>query len=488
VQGLGGELDRWRQSRADLESKLFLAGLRETLGLGLTSPALEAVGLAPQRPALIVKASPNAPATVQLGLSDHRRFRAWLSRVAGTDRRSIPFGRERATVLFPDSDLPIVCLIRIRDGYCQFGSTKGPDPVRALKRAVNSGGNRLPVNSAMADAVAALPSDADLYLLVRPKRWSQHLARALVGHAVRSHRFDPPGVRRRATAKLERKAREVQTALREIRAMAFAFSYHETRARLRGQVVVEESAARRLRSAIDTAPSRATMRRWANTPALISARFHLKPTAAEQLLAATGFSLPGAKLSGGLAILALGLDTECASAKTHDETGAAALPFVVPIAGAIGLEQKLDSEAFQQLQHWLPHPSEPGRFRYHPLSGSGDQTVELRLRDEVVLVGTGSGSGAAAARRWDSSQKHLQQSVRPTADARRFVEIEIDLAAITAALATANFDANVRSELHALRQFHQQLRPALGRYRRIRLRGETKDRAKRLSFELDALR
>jgi hypothetical protein len=433
----------------------------------LTPGGLREAGIDAAAPVVLI---PNVRAEVtviRFGLSDRRAFEAWLDRIGGRERKRIPVGAETASVLALDSERPIICLARHKQAICQLGVSQGPNVIADLARVVAEGGSTYSRLPGVITAHDRLPRDSVLYAFANPSPLARDAALLQAERERRRTRF--ADVRTRAASEEESRrmtARLVKWS-RWIDGVAAAVLTGE-RTGVRVELTASSMGKRLLAAALPERRTDDLIGRWAETPALFSALVHADPTFVQRAAEQFGLDLPKDALSGTVALLGLGLDSECPSAKQ----GAVAeldWAFLIPSALNVGIATTEAAERLHQLLSlrfpivpikppWLEHARPPfaGIAQGSP--------YEIHVLDRMLIVGTGIGSGAAALRRLAS----IQPTAKPSARAP-FIRASLHPRAIDAAFAAGAFGREHRRELLAIESLRLQLKPLMERIDSIEL-------------------
>jgi hypothetical protein len=434
----------------------------------------EDAGIDGDAPAWVVPSFGDQPALARFGLADHRRFEAFAARRAA-GRGRLRIGAMPAWVFDADLPSPIACTRRERWLYCQRGVSPEREPFAHLERLLEAPGRRLAHHDGLQAAAAQLDPDADLLWVLRPDAAASHLAGLWLAQVEHELRLAPPELRRRREADARRWTAWFHQRARWLRGLAGSVDLETLRVAV--DVALEPAGAELVRSIAGRPRPDDRLSGWVKTPAIARAVAHLTPEVTADLLQRSGLSLPVDRLSGSIAALALGLDAECPAAKRGGPKEASALPFVFPMAAAIGLVDGAGRE-----RRWLVQALgiEPPRAAGNVLmSGlAHGSPYEVRAANEAVLIGTGPGAGAAAARRWSGA---MPIEVAPAA----FAEIAIDLRALDAALGSASFGGETRRELRELASWLERSRPAREPFTRIEAKLSALDRGERLHLELE---
>lgn len=469
-----------------------------------TAKELVALGLDPAGSAILVRNLTEDALVVGFALSSRPRFEQWLARISGGELGHLAISGEQASVLGPDSDLPITCLSRQSHGYCQVGLSRGGDPIAALKAVVRGGGPTLD-QTGITRAIRGLPDDAHAYLVINSDPAVKVATKLIALHAQRRHRFDAPLGRKRAQERALAMIQRVRQYGEIVDGAVLGLYFSRDDVTVRTELALTERGGKLARELSSARESGEVIARWSNTPVLARLLVRMRADHAHELFSALGFSVPESTLSGTLALLLFGIDTECPLAKkgqpNEDRLGWA---FLLPSAIAVGLDAPRSADV---VQHALasaiakdavttgrdgsgtpasvavvPQAGLRSPESRPPLSGRAfGSSFEIHVLDDLVLVGTGPGSGAAALRRLES----LPPSRGPrTAEPVPFLEGSINLRAVDAAFAAGNFDDDNRSDLIMLAAVRQRLKPLLERVSEVRFSARAVDRRARIDLEL----
>lgn len=456
-----------------IDGRQLALQVEKAVGADLTTVAgLQEVGVETKRAALIVVGVGRQPHLLRVGLHDRRRFDAWLSRWARAQRRFVALDGERVFVLFPESDAPLACLLRMRDAFCQVGLAPGELPLEPLRQFAGHHGKLIGTDDGVRAAAERLEPGADAYILVQSGPIVELGADALIAHSRRLHRFDPKAMQRQAARRAEAQAQRLRERGRRVEGMAAAVSFATDAIRVHSEVQLSAAGAAELRQVAATTPTAGPLSAWSRTPALARLLVHLTPESASTLMAQLNLPVPASRLSGTIATLALGLDTEAECAKAGGPHDAKVIPFVVPLAAAIELRGPIDPAWLDAAQ-----PAANGVVR-REVYGS---PFEIRAEPQVLLVGTGPGSGAAAHRRWLSRKAATTSGSTPP-----FLQAQLDLQAIDAAFAAGSFSDTSRRELLVAERIHRQMKPWLRGFRHIGVKAWTPENARTLTVRLAA--
>lgn len=478
---LEAQLDRLSPSAA--LQRVWFEGIAEVIGGPVNPATFRRLGIGVDRELGLIFDPDANVAIVRFALSDRRRFEAWLARTVPEERRSMEIGRERAIVLYPDSEMPIICLLRVSHAHCQLGTGEEERPGRALQRLTTEGIRPLAEASDFKLLRAGLDEHADALVFVRPKRFTSGVDAFLEARTRRAHRFASNRDQRGMHGRAESRARLLRSWLSEGRLAALSLSLDRGRVDGRLQVVLEPRAAERLAVLVPTDPPSNDIMAWSDTPSLARLLLRLEPSAAAALYELLGLQLPSDSVDGSFSAHLLGVDTECRAAKSLAKDPRAPL-FFMPVAAAIGLRGPVDAKTM------IMQPGSAGAralfsgVQLEP-TGTDGQTfraehlgspLEVRMLDGVALMGTGHGAAAAAERRWSAR-------VAPRSRRNAFLELSVDLAAVRAALAAARIERS-NEELKRLHAMEQKMDLWLAEMRRLDLSAALVPSAPQLTVHL----
>lgn len=471
-------------SSSGLAHRAFWSGIAEVIGGPVEPATFRRLGVAVDRDVALLLDPAAGVTIVRFGLDDRRRFEAWLARTVPEDRRSMDLGRERAIVLYPDSDLPIICLLRVRHAHCQIGEGQGARPGAALQQLMSESIRPLVEAADLAAVRPHIQNDAELLAFLRPRLLAPGLAAWMGDRARRAHRFGPPEEQRRVLERHAERARVLRGWVDDGRLVALSLAIDRGRVRGRAHAVLEPRAAERLASLVSARPPGPDVVAWSHTPALARFFSRLEPEAASAFFALLGLDLPASVLDGNFAALLLGIDAECKAAKSAGQDPRARL-FYLPLAAAVGLRAPVDAKRMiLERQEGAPLALFSGvRFETDPdqrtlRAEHLGSPLEVRVLDRVALMGTGHGAAAAAERRWSAT-------VEPRVGPVGFLEASVDLAAVRAALSGARLEGASNRDLKHLQAAERRLDIWLGDMRRLHLGAHLATRAPQLTVELD---
>lgn len=478
---LEARLERVAPSASAFAHQAVLDGLVEVIGGPVQPSTFRRLGIAVDREVALIS-DPEAGVTiVRFALHDRRRFEAWLSRTVPEERRSMDLGRERAIVLYPDSELPIICLLRVSHAHCQIGTGHGQRPGEALSRLVSAGIRPL---SDAADVQAVRPhlhEDADLMAFIRPKLLIPSVEAWADARTRRSRRFRGAAEHTSSSVHSKYVVRVARSWLGGSRLLAFSFAFDRGAFDTRMHAILEGPAAARLGAFVSSEAPEAVLATWSQTPALARLLMRLEPSAASALLEALGLDLSADALNGTVSALLLGVDSECQAARSLVKDPRAHL-FYLPMAVALGLRAPVDARRMFRSGSEGESTSLFSGVRFR--EGADPRTLqaehfgsslEVRVLERVLLMGTGEGTVAAAERRWDA------RIDRPS-NSGGFLELSVDLSAVRAALASARIERS-SDDLKRLRAMEQKLDLWMAHMRRVDLHARMAESAPQLSVE-----
>ncbi|MCC7384432.1 MAG: hypothetical protein IT384_21475 [Deltaproteobacteria bacterium] len=453
-------------------------------GVDLSDPkALATIGI-DAHSALIVMLDPaGGPLLAQLALRDPGRFEAFLAQASHARTRA---GDSVAYVLVPRSgrdEGAMGCTVRGMVASCQLGLSARGEPLAELQRLIDAPSRRYAHSAGLAQATARLPADADAYVLARADALAPLASQAVVAHALREARFAPPDQRRRSERVARARAVFLHQYLHSVEGAALALDLDKREVRIRAELVLDERGAALMRDLVRRPLERDPLARWAESPALARLIVHLRPEIAADLLARAGLALPAPRLSGSLAVLALGLDTECGAAKAGAPPDPETLPFIFPTALAVGLASRLDRGA-GWLNEALGIPASASRDGVLQAGHAYGSPFELRAADEALLIGTGLGAGSAASRRWERMAPPAQRAPAP----RPVLEAVVSLPAVAAALGGGAFNEETRAELRELADLHRRWQPVLERFAELTVHTDSSDAGRGLRVDVQLTR
>jgi len=453
-----------------------------------TDEGLRSMGLDPRAPVTVVWRPELGMTVVSFGLQSRPKFERWLDQIGGGQGRTrIPLGGEQASVLAPDAATPVTCLARQNRAACQFGVASGPDPLSGLRTAARGSPNTWSQVPEVARAYAKLPDGARSYALLNPRAIARWISQEQHSQTVRSRRFHAPRLRQQALAQVQARARKMQHIARKMQGSALGLYRTSSGLTVRMETALSRSGARSLQPHLRPFGEHTQLTRWAHTPALMQVILRTNPRTTAWILRALQLDLPRAALTGDLALLTLGVDTECPMAK--EKSGAPqpelSWAFLLPSAAAVGLAGPRAAD--------VVHQSLASRFQIEPGDASdahrariqgrfAGSPYELDVLDHIMLVGAGHGSGPAALRRLKT------RSVRPARMQPPVFEASMDLHAVQAAFASGTFDAERRDDLLTLGAMQASLRPLLEYVSRVQASAYARDQGRRLSVELKTQR
>jgi hypothetical protein len=484
LQKLEQELEPLGPVLPGLRLDVLAALSLDATGLDLTrAEGLRAAGLNPEARMIVIPGLGDAPVLLMLAVADRSKLAAWAEHLAEGRSKRLELGGEHGWVLFPASESPLACLLRGDQAYCQLGVSPGADPMAALRRWLES--RSAPPREGPTRAITALPNDSDVVMWVQPAPLAAALSDAWLAQAAQRHRFDPEPIRQTALRDARARAAQLKNNARTLEGVAMGFAIRDSAVALHTVLALDDRGARALDGAM-VKPGDDTIARWSETPAIARLLVRLRPHVLRSLLEPLGVSLPEESLSGSLAALALGLDTDCPAAKANAQKTQSPVMFALPLAAAVGLNRPLDPRAMfgRTLPEWMSAEAPAGDASMLHGEAFGSP-LELRVNGPVLLIGTGPGGGAAAARRWSDLGPPREG---PAEGEPPFFEAGLDLVTASAAITASALGEDSRPELLSLERIHRRLRPLLQRYRTLSAKMVREDHGRRLRVTLEAIR
>ncbi len=423
---------------------------------------LARIGIDADAPIAIVPDRGGEVAVVILGLSSRKRFEQWLSAIEGPERAHVKIGGEQASVIAATSDAPVVCLARQGHAYCQIGRVDPKAPTGPLKRLLEFDGPTIAKAKDRVEAFAALPPGAHFYATIFPKGLA-----AVVGE----RRLEEARAKARFLDKAQAAAHLRQVRLGHGRfdhyasyvpGAAFGVYPDADGVRLEAQLVLNAAGRRMVAHAVPDAPPDEMIARWSRTPSLFGMLLRTHPDVMRSWAHEEGVDLPPGALTGTLALLTLGVDSECPSAKHRAAIRPQRWAFLMPSAAAVGLTTVEHANAVHgalaKRFELAPREAEQRPLDRPALAGNAfGSPFQVEVLDDMVLVGTGRGSGAAALRRLGALPPSTPRDEGPVP----FLEMQLDLRAVDAAFAAGAFGSEHREELLALEALRWKLKPLL---------------------------
>lgn len=445
---------------------------------------LARIGIDANAPVAIVPDRGGEVVVVILGLSSRKRFEAWLSSVEGKARTHVKIGGERASVIAATSDAPVVCLARQKHVYCQVGRVDPRTPVDPLKRLLEFDGPTIGKSKPRMDAFSALPEGAHFYATVWPKGLVGVIGDRQIDHAKAEARFlDKPAAQEHLRrARIDRTRMEYYATY--VPGAAAGLYPDDDGVRLETQLVLNAEGRRLLAHAVPNGAPDSMIARWARTPSLFSLLVRTHPDMLRALASEEGVELPAGSMTGTFAMMTLGVDAECPSARHREKIRPHRWAFLLPSAAAVGV---VSSEHANHVHTALgrelkiaPRKKDTRAPDRPALTGRAwGSPFHVEVLDDMVLVGTGRGSGAAALRRLGA----LPPPSPHTKEAAPFLEMRVDLRAVDAAFAAGAFSPDEhRTELLALEALRLQMKPLLSTVNRVSLEARKHDDGQRVSF------
>ncbi len=444
---------------------------------------LARIGIDADAPVALVPDRGGEVVVVILGLSSRKRFETWLSSVEGKARTHVTIGGERASVIAATSDAPVVCLARLKHVYCQVGRVDPRTPVGPLKRLLEFDGPTIGSSKPRMDAFAALPAGAHFYATVWPKGLVGVIGDRQIEHAKAEARFldNPTAHEHLRRARIERTRMEYYATYAP--GAAAGLYPDDDGVRLETQLVLNAEGRRLLAHAVPDGAPDSMIARWARTPSLFSLLVRTHPDMLRALASEEGVELPAGSMTGTFAMMTLGVDAECPSARHRDKIRPHRWVFLLPSAAAVGL---VSSEHANHVHAALgrelkiaPRKKDTRAQDRPALTGRAwDSPFHVEVLDDMVLVGTGRGSGAAALRRLGA----LPPPSPRTEKTAPFLEMRVDLRAVDAAFGAGAFSPEHRTELLALEALRLQMKPLLSTVSRVGIEARKHDDGQRVSF------
>lgn len=465
-------------------TELFTARGLDSIGIDLDGPVLAL----PKLDLTTREAAPGRDtAVVALPLRDVPAFERWLTALAGPAAQPVAIGSERAIIVGATREHPIACVIRPAAALCQVGAGADPDPLAPLRCAIarqvaGLGGSAragrravdepsLDLVTGLARAFSHLPRGARGYLLINPEPAAAAVAQLTAAHGAREHRFAAGRERAQAMERAQLRAQRIRRDAELFDGVAFAWYLDPAALTIRGQIAVSERG-RRLLTELDVhGPGDDRLARWAATPALARLFLQMRPELAARTFAELGWNVPAEALTGAVALLLFGVDTECPLARKGEATAPVDWAFVLPSALAIGVRPRQTALLGRAVVDAvggttgvsISTSNDPGDGRepdVPSLRGHAfGSTLQIDLLDELVLIGTGPGSGAAALRRWRSLRADAAPPPAPAS--APFLDLTIHLRAVDAALAAGEYGSDRRTELVLLDLVRRRMKPLL---------------------------
>lgn len=435
-------------------------------------------GLDPEGPVFVRATGTLDAAVIVLPVADPEKTKAWLLGLPTPSLDRVQTELGEVVLIAEQSSLPVACVVGEKTLTCQIGHPVmgGLSPLLAQLRPA---GPRLGAMPAMVSGYAALPDDADWTALIRPAALATALANRWSRTMEFAHRLHPAAVRK----EVHRKVAKVHDAARSyahlFEGIALAGRSERGRSTVRAVVQTSPTGAAVLGRWLGPSGGGEALRTWASSPALFGLFLRAQPRLVASIAEGLGVDLPDASLDGTLALLTFGIDTHCPQARAEAGSGFAAL---FPSAVAVGLRgpsaAKMVPERFERAFSVV---RELGQVTFVDTSarpplvfeGRHHGRFELRVLDDVFLVGTGPLGAHAAVRRLSRSKEHAGP---PSAEAP-FFRAALDLAAVDAAISATRVEPEHRVELRWIDRMQRRLSPLLAQMRRVEVSahlGETK--------------
>ncbi|MCB9652050.1 MAG: hypothetical protein H6730_36435 [Deltaproteobacteria bacterium] len=456
---------------------------RPVLARLATPEGLRAVGVDPQGPVTALLSPESGVAVVGFELVSRPAFERWLDALGGDDRTRLELGGEHASVLGAASDVPVTCIARHNRAFCQLGAATGKDPVAALREVATGPKARLGDVAGLTRAHAALPSGARLLGVLNTEAMAGWLTREAAAYGARANRFASAAERNRAVAEARAMGEKVRHVAKKVEGTAFGVYRDDESLSLRTEVALSDFGARLLAPHLRAPGEHPLVTGWALTPALARLVLRIDPRSVAKLGEKLGLALPQDSLTGDLALISLGVDSECPMARAKKAQAAAHLrwPFLMPSAVAIGV---VGPEAATALHEALSKQLdvEPGEVapgsRAHLEGRVGGSPYEIEVRDDVMLAGTGLGSAPAAVRRLSAVK------AQPPREDAPLLEAAVDLLAVDAAFAAGSFGRDHTPELLTMEALRLTLKPLWDHVAQVEWTVRAEDSARRLSSQV----
>jgi hypothetical protein len=389
-------------------------------------------------------------------------------------------------VLFTRGERPLACLARRSTAYCQLGAAEGGDPIAPLRSMVSISPPAFGSVTAIKRAFFQLREGAHAYLFLHGEPAAKHAHELALAWAARHHRFDG---KKKIVESAQALAPKIRRAGETIEGAAGGLYFGSDRVSFESELSIDESGAKLLRDLAVAGDARALIPRWFETPALARVLLRMKGERAERWLQAAGVDVPAGALTGTMALLLFGVDSECSAAKKQ-EASALGWAFLLPSAIAVGLRGAPAADAVQsalekQIGATKASSDEAAETKTRPvLSGSAfGSAFQAQVLDEIALFGTGPGSGAAAMRRLRSAHE-----VKRTSEPRAFVHAAIHPRAIDAAFESGSISRENRRELLMIEALRRRMRPLLQQIDAIELVARANEAERRVTLDLEVRR
>jgi hypothetical protein len=440
-----------------------------------TARQLSTLGVDLNQPASLFQVTSGGPVVVSFGLRDRRVFDAHLKQVDRAQRRIVDLDGEKAIVIFADSDLPVACLVRASRAQCQLGLTKQKNPLSLLTASTVRRPRSVVHRKGMQSLLRKLPAEGLAHVVFEPQALSKRSTAFLTERTRRAGRLDTPKYQRARREDSRVLAAQIKRTMSHVELAAATLLSAGDTLSAELHITVDGQGARHLQGWLDAPRRSPRLEQWARTPALARFVYRGNPQLITRALTAGGMTLAPSAFGGTVAILALGINTETPVAKTATSLSPVSLLHVVPTAIAVNLAAPPTAKSSDAPRRG-PAVGDLPVIRRRIEGGE----IEIRARDEVVLLGVGPGSGAAAERRWRRARSRAEdRSEAP------FVELGVDFAAVSAAFKATVMSQETRRELVLLNRLQYKLTPLLHRYRTIDVRAWAQDRHRRLKVRLD---
>ncbi|MEL7368187.1 MAG: hypothetical protein AAFN74_04690 [Myxococcota bacterium] len=487
----GAILDHWL-SRSRLLPGFDGQNSRHLRSL-LTVEGLVAAGVDPQGTLVLAPDIEDRVMLMAFELIDRPQFERWLVFVGGEDRQRLKLGAESATVIGPQTDLPITCLARRAYAMCQLGVPPEGDAVRPLQKLVALRGKRWNnphgQRSILQQALGAMPGGAHIYVATDTKKIAPILERVAREWEQRAHRFQQPAQRRKAFAHAATLQKKIRSAVKLTDSLAAGLYTQRGDMEMRWQAHLTNFGRGLLSWWLPSKRGNDVIARWTRTPGLMRVVARTQPEVLEGAALSIGWSPPKGALTGDFGFLAMNLNPLSTLSrrdfKTNGADDGAHWGFIFPSAIALGVRSshaadRIQSDVAQRLEpsrsrNNVYAPAATGRRRLH--GQVKDNPFEVQVFDRLMVMGMGPGIGSAAVRRLSSMPPtRLEHSGRPAP----FLDATLYPRAIEAAFAAANIGPEHRASLQALDAWRIRWRPLLTRLREVRLRGRLDPQRSRL--------
>lgn len=447
-----------------------------------TPEGLSAVGVDARGPITALIALDAGVTVVGFDLVSRPAFERWLDALGGSERARLDVGGESASVLAAASEHPVTCIARQNRAFCQIGAMAGPDPIAELRAVATGPKARLGDLAGLSRAHAALPADPRVLGVLNTEATARWLTRRAAAYGARANRFASASERAKAVANAKARGEKIQHFAKKVEGTAFGLYRHPEGLALHAEVALTDFGARLLAPHLRAPGEDPRVTGWSLTPALARLALRVHPRTVALLGAKLGLTLPQDSLTGDLALLSLGLDSECPMARAKRGLPDAPLkwPFLMPSAAAVGVVgPKAAAALHQALSTQLDvEPGPPADSRAHLEGKFRGSPYEIDVRDDLMLAGTGPGSAPAAVRRLAAVR---QRPPRPDAP---LLEAAVDLLAVDAAFASGSFGHEHTPELLAMEALRLTLKPLWDHVAQVEWTLRAEDAGRRLSSQV----